>query len=174
MSEVRSAEALPIPGEKLAFFRSRLKNRLHSFVLGKWDEQRDKGVRAVSQVDLAGRLGKRPEQINRWLSAPGNWTLETLSDLLLAIAGEEIPLDGEPSFDAPPVLHNHNGPPWADGMRVAGDTTRLFHPNQNATADTPEADPSATHERMILLAEASSFFETQIIVSPKSCLALSL
>src|SRR5947209_2537173 len=31
-----------------------------------------------------------PEVITRLLGAPGNWTLETISDLLLGIAGEEL------------------------------------------------------------------------------------
>jgi ribosome-binding protein aMBF1 (putative translation factor) len=39
----------------------------------------------VSKAELAKRLGKRPEQITRWLSSPCNLELETLSDLALAL-----------------------------------------------------------------------------------------
>jgi hypothetical protein len=45
---------------------------------------------------LARRLGKKPEQITRWLGAPGNWTLETLSNLLVAMGYE-------PQFSAQPL-----------------------------------------------------------------------
>jgi len=34
-------------------------------------------------------MNKKPEQVTRLLAAPGNWTLDTLSDLLLAIGNFE-------------------------------------------------------------------------------------
>jgi DNA-binding phage protein len=39
----------------------------------------------ITRAFLARRLGKSPEQITRWLSAPGNWTLDTFTNLLLAM-----------------------------------------------------------------------------------------
>jgi hypothetical protein len=39
----------------------------------------------VTRAFLARRLGKKPEQITRWLSVPGNWTLNTFADLLAAM-----------------------------------------------------------------------------------------
>lgn len=39
----------------------------------------------ITRAFLARRLGKKPEQITRWLSVPGNWTLNTLADLLGAM-----------------------------------------------------------------------------------------
>jgi hypothetical protein len=42
---------------------------------------------AISQATLAKRLGKRPEQISRLLSGPGNWTIDTAAELLFAIDG---------------------------------------------------------------------------------------
>ena len=39
-----------------------------------------------SRADLARKLRARPSQITRWLSSPGNWTLDTISDLLLAMS----------------------------------------------------------------------------------------
>jgi hypothetical protein len=39
----------------------------------------------LTKAIVAKRLRKGPEQITRWLGAPGNWTLNTVSDLLLAM-----------------------------------------------------------------------------------------
>jgi len=45
-----------------------------------------------NKAKLARRLDKRPEQITRWLSEPGNLTFDTLSDLLLGLSGAELAL----------------------------------------------------------------------------------
>lgn len=84
LSEV--IEGKRIPEEKLAYFRSRLKNRLHAFVLVQFSKLGRE--EQFTKADLARQLGKKPEQITRWLGAPGNWTLDTLSDLLLGMGFE--------------------------------------------------------------------------------------
>jgi hypothetical protein len=94
LSEV--LEGKRIPEEKLAYFRARLKNRLHAFVLTQF-LQLEK-TKDFSKADLARRLGKKPEQITRWLGGPGNWTLDTLSDLLLGMGFE-------PNFFAANLKH---------------------------------------------------------------------
>jgi hypothetical protein len=73
----------PIPIEKLAYFRRRLRLHLHELVLEKFYQQE-----TMTKADLARRIDRRPEVINRWLGAPGNWTLDTVSDLLIAMASE--------------------------------------------------------------------------------------
>ena len=45
----------------------------------------------ITKAELADRLGKGPDQINHWLATPGNWTLDTLSDLLFGTTGAELP-----------------------------------------------------------------------------------
>jgi len=75
-----------IPDEKLNYFRARLKNRLHAMVLTQFIKLVDD--KQFTKADLARRLGKKPEQITRWLGVPGNWTLDTVSDLLLGMGFE--------------------------------------------------------------------------------------
>lgn len=40
---------------------------------------------SMSRAELSRRLKRKPEQITRWLSAPGNLEIDTLSDLLMAM-----------------------------------------------------------------------------------------
>jgi hypothetical protein len=75
-----------IPEGKLAYFRARLSNSLHELVLSTFlkTENRD----GLTRAELAKRLGRKPEQITRWFASPGNWELETVSDLLLGMGYE--------------------------------------------------------------------------------------
>jgi hypothetical protein len=75
-----------IPVGKLAYFRERLKNRLHELIFLEFLRQED--TYGLTKAELGRRIGKPPERITRLLSAPGNWTLETVSDLLLGMASE--------------------------------------------------------------------------------------
>jgi hypothetical protein len=86
LSEKRNLDSLSA-GTR-AYFRNRTKNRLYNLVLMKFRQEADAG--RLTQAKLARRMGKKPEVVNRLLASPSNWGLETLSDLLLAIAGEEI------------------------------------------------------------------------------------
>jgi hypothetical protein len=79
---------LPIPLEKRAYFHARLTNRIYAFILDKFLEK--ERSEKLTKAELARRIGRKPETITRLLGAPGNWTLETISDLLLGIAGEEL------------------------------------------------------------------------------------
>jgi len=71
-----------------AYFQARLKNRLHDLVLRKFQEA--ERSQSLTRAELARRIGKRPEVLTRLLGAPGNWTLDTVSDLLLGIAEYEL------------------------------------------------------------------------------------
>jgi hypothetical protein len=91
--EILSGGAVPLAGSKIprgkrAYFQERLKGRAYDLVVNEFLRQCDLDS-TLTQAAVARRLEKRPEQINRWLAGPGNWTLETLSDLLLAICGGE-------------------------------------------------------------------------------------
>jgi hypothetical protein len=76
-----------IPLRTLEFFRSRLRTQLFDLVVSEYTKQARVGF---TKRDLARRVNRRPEQITRWLGTPSNWTLETVSDLLLAISEAEL------------------------------------------------------------------------------------
>ena len=82
--EVLRGEA--IPSRTLTYFRRRLSNRLHSLVLEEF--ARLEAEKKINKAELARRIGRAPELITRWLGGPGNWTTDTLSDLMLGMGCE--------------------------------------------------------------------------------------
>ncbi len=100
LTEIEKGE--PIPIGKLAFFRERFRDHLYELVVSEFFKREQAGI--LKKADIARRLRKDPSQINRWLGAPGNWELETVSDLALAIAQAEPsitlrPLIQKPTFE---------------------------------------------------------------------------
>lgn len=102
-SEISYAEE-ELPLARLAYFRARLTNRIHELVLKEFALQERSGK--LSRVGLARRIRRKPEQITRWLGSPGNWTLDTLSDLLLGMGLEpEIKAQSLTSEERLPYQH---------------------------------------------------------------------
>ena len=85
------ADGSPIPESTRAFFRERMRVRLHQFLLRSFVGYAQ--ATGSNRADLAERIDKRPEQVTRWLGQPRNLTLDTVSDLLLAM-GLEPTFDG--------------------------------------------------------------------------------
>lgn len=117
LSEILSGE--PIPPEKLGFFRERFRSRLYETVLAEFIRAQAHGL---TKSEVAKRIGRRPEQITRWLGAPGNWTLETVSDLLLAISKAEPEIAVSPLDRA---ASNYRGQDWI----VIGDEKNASRPS---------------------------------------------
>ena len=76
----------PISGSKLVYLQERLRGRFFDFLIEKFESARDRGL---NQARLARRIRKSPEVINRWLGAPSNLTLDSISDLFAGIDAEE-------------------------------------------------------------------------------------
>jgi hypothetical protein len=65
----------------LGYVRARNRQRAYNLIVKEFKKS------GLSQVDLAKRLGKGTDVICRLLSRPGNWELDTFSDLLFGICG---------------------------------------------------------------------------------------
>lgn len=115
LSKPQDGEIIPL--ETLAYFRGRNRNRAHALVLEALVET------GISQAEIARRLGKQPAVISRLIGAPGNWTLDTVSDLLLALDGREVKYTISCPFDAP--ARNHTEAEWLhpEPGRQSRDTT---------------------------------------------------
>jgi hypothetical protein len=94
----------PIPPAKLAYFQERLRGRIFDFILGIFlDEQKN----GLTQAKLARRIGRTADVVNRWLGAPSNLTVDTISDLLVGIAAEEPSLSRSSLLGRAPVNSSH-------------------------------------------------------------------
>ena len=85
---------LVIPLEKLAYFRARLQDRIYDLIVREFLRKVEAGE--ITKADLAERIDKDPAQITRYLASPSNWTLDTISDLLLGICASELSLGIQP------------------------------------------------------------------------------
>lgn len=70
----------PLEPQHLGYLRARAQNKAHECVLEVFEgEAKERGI---TKAYIARRLKKRPEVVGRCLTAPGNWTLDTLAELL--------------------------------------------------------------------------------------------
>ena len=120
---------------KRAYFQERLRNRLYELVIDEFIKRQELEP-SFTQARLAKRIGRTPDQICRWLSSPGNWTSDTVSDLLLGIRGGELSIDVAPLSDD--TKRNFTKPEWLWAIPVAADRLLLevLVPNANVTMAT--------------------------------------
>jgi len=98
------ADGEPISQSKLVYLRERLRGRFFDFLLSKFEEARQSGL---NQAKLARRIKRSPEVINRWLSAPANLELDSISDLLAGIAAEEPEFSSSSLLGRPKANYFH-------------------------------------------------------------------
>jgi hypothetical protein len=82
-----------VKGTERAYFGQRFRMRVHGLLLERFAEAQKGGL---TKAELARRIGRPPEMVHRWLAAPRNLTLDTMSELLLGICGEEFILSAAP------------------------------------------------------------------------------
>jgi hypothetical protein len=73
----------------ISYYRQRYRNRVFSKLVEFISEEAQRNQ--VTQKDMAERLDKDPAVICRLLSQPSNLTLDSLSDILLAVDAEAEP-----------------------------------------------------------------------------------
>ena len=92
-----------------SYFQDRLKNRLYDLIIELFMQREADGF---TKAELARVLDKRPEQVSRLLANPGNWTLDTISDLLLGICKAELELGVSYPFEKKRVPEKR--PTWLE------------------------------------------------------------
>ena len=107
-SEIES-DIAKLSAGTLAYFQERFRARIYDLVVRELEAYKARGA---TQAQLARRIGKRADQISRWLSNPGNLTLDTISDLLLGLSGGELKMEVEHPTRAP--IENYRTPAWSN------------------------------------------------------------
>lgn len=98
----------PVAVGALAYFAERLRNRIYEIVIDEFEAS------GISKATLARRLRKDPSQLTRWLGSPGNWEIDSVSNVLFAISGGELNFSvGHPLRDA---KKNFRQPEWLTHM----------------------------------------------------------
>lgn len=67
----------------LGYFQQKFREEVHEQLLELYDSV--KSARGIARSDLAKKIGRRPEQVTRWLSSPTNLEIDTISDLALGL-----------------------------------------------------------------------------------------
>jgi hypothetical protein len=136
MNEIQAGhDGPPIPESKRIYFQERLRNRFFEFLLNKFVEQQ---LHGLTKAKLARRIGKTPDVVHRWLSAPSNLTLDTASDLLLGIHAEELEMGTSSLLNRVPVNYSHLDEFWDLSGRPSSSIS--FAP-----ANDDEAQPEETN-----------------------------
>ena len=99
-----------VPPGVFGYFQARNKHNAYDLVMDEF------AASGLSQADLARRLGKGTDVVCRWLGGPGNWTLDTLSDLLFAISGAAPVFGKEYPLNRP--RRNQTHPEWLDDAEL--------------------------------------------------------
>jgi len=94
----------PISESKLVYLQERLRARVFEFLIERFGKEQAKGL---TKAKLARRIRKSPEVINRWLGAPSNLTLDSISDLMAGISAEELEMAGSKLLNRSPVNYAH-------------------------------------------------------------------
>jgi DNA-binding phage protein len=125
---VPTSETAVLTSFDIAYFRQQLRNRVFEAVIAYFADRA--AAFGLTKAAIAAKLGKEPSQITRWLAGPGNWTLDTISDLLLAMDAElepvVMPLNEE--YRATPLTRTNADMPLrrADASTTAAKSSEKF------------------------------------------------
>jgi hypothetical protein len=130
-----STKNVPKSARDIAYYQQRYRNRVFSKLVSWIAEQAINNQ--LTKKDIADRINKDPALVTRLLSQPGNLTLDTISDLLLAFDAEAEPPDIILFKDRRPANYMH--PLIARALNV------------NATTSAPKAESTGERKGVLSL-----------------------
>jgi DNA-binding phage protein len=86
ISQTQLDQALSEPEIKkfwLGYFQENFRQEIQQQIIELFDFLKAK--KGLTRADLARKIGRRPEQVTRWLSSPTNLESDTISDIALGM-----------------------------------------------------------------------------------------
>ncbi len=109
----------PLTDEQKAYARTATRLKVAASVWKLFDSlRREKGW---TQERLAKRLGKNKSQVSRMLNGPGNWTLDTVADLLEAMDAKIVEIEVQ-SISEIAARHSSANPLSAPALHAKWDS----------------------------------------------------
>ena len=84
----------PLSDYALGYLNERVRNSVYDYILRRFHEEAEKC--GLTKAQLARRIKLGPDRVSKLLGSPGNWTLETITELLVGICREELIPHSEP------------------------------------------------------------------------------
>ena len=135
LSEIEGSE--PISDRSWAYLTERARNNLYDYVIRKFLAAEATGLK---RADLARRIGWSASDLSHKLGAPGNWTIGTVTKLLVGICKEELKPDSVSFLTRPSVNYTQAdilaGITAAQASDVGKDWPGLEH-EEEKSSNTP-------------------------------------
>ena len=135
----------------VAYYRQRYQNRVFAKIVAfiKGEAEREK----ITKKAMAEKLGMDPGQLSRLLNHPSNLTLDTISDLLLAMDAEAEPPEivrfkdrRAPNYVHPLIAKATGRAAGRDGIRFPGQVSNAGNAN---SAEGTQPTQRAAQENII-------------------------
>ena len=84
----------PLSDYARGYLNQRVRNSFYDYIMRRFQEAAEQ--EGLTKTKLAERLGVTPSRVTRLLGSPSNWTLDTVSELLVGICREELRPTSEP------------------------------------------------------------------------------
>ncbi|HEY5105149.1 MAG TPA: helix-turn-helix transcriptional regulator [Caulobacteraceae bacterium] len=131
------AKVEPISQKQAAYARTAVRLQVAGAVWDVFDRLRAQGR---TQDWLAARLGKSKARVSRLMNGPGNWTMDTLGDLLAAMDARVVDIDVRLNADIDSASPNQDHP-WLDAPTRQGGEAAQVSETGEAFRATPAKDP---------------------------------
>jgi hypothetical protein len=129
---------------KAALFAERNKNQAYNSVITALEEAaRDQ---SLTRRHIAGRIGRKPPQVTKWLSGPSNWTLDTISDLLFAI---DATMDYNVIFNKDRAIRNEFHPLSPQQINTKNFLPSVFSATSVSQSDTKNTNVTANETVLV-------------------------
>ena len=138
-----------IPAKEIAYYNRRLQNLVFQAVITAFSNEVKAG--RITRSALAKRTGASRSQITRWFAHPSNWTLDTISTLLIGMGAElESKViflqDRAAEYDISPVFEQLSATGNIENVNIANIAVRDYPHEAIELSEIPFMGSSDTRE----------------------------